>query len=70
MTFKFKVNDPHFLYQPRESQDTNFYQIWWLQLKSITSYRADAPNLLEFCVKMSRMTLKLKVNGPHFKYQL
>ena len=57
MTLKFKVNDPYLLYQPRESQDTYFFQIWRLQLKSITSYRADAPNLLEFCVKMSKMTL-------------
>ena len=36
-----KVNDLHFQYQPRVSQDACLVQIWWLQLKSVTSYRAD-----------------------------
>ena len=41
MTFKVKVNDLHFQYQLRVSQAAYSVQIWWLQLKSVTSYRAD-----------------------------
>ena len=41
MTLKVKVMDLHFPYQPRLSQDAFFVQIWWFQLKSVTSYRAD-----------------------------
>ena len=33
MTFKIKVNDPYFQYQPRVSHDTCLVQIWWFQLK-------------------------------------
>ena len=46
MTLKVKVNDLHFLYQPRVSQDACLEQIWWFLLKSVTSYRADKPNFL------------------------
>ena len=41
MTLKVKVNDLHFLYQPRVSQDACLEQIWWFQLKTAMSYRAD-----------------------------
>ena len=41
MTFKVKVNDLHFQYQLRASQYACLVQIWWFQLKSMTSYRAD-----------------------------
>ena len=34
------------------------------------SYHADKPNFLEICVKMAKMTLKVKVNGSHFQYHL
>ena len=42
MTLKVKVNDLHFLYQPRVSQDACLEQIWWFLLKSVTSYRGQA----------------------------
>ena len=41
MTLKIKVNDLHFQYQPRVSQDACLVQIWWFQLKFVRSYRAD-----------------------------
>ena len=69
MTLKVKVNDPHFQYQLRESQDAYLVQIWWFELKSITSYHKDKPNSLEFYVKLATMTLKVKINDFHFQYQ-
>ena len=41
MTLNIKVNDLHFQYQLRVSHDACLVQIWWFQLKSVTSYRAD-----------------------------
>ena len=41
MTFKVKVNDHHFQYQPQVSQNACLVQLWWFQPKSVTSYRAD-----------------------------
>ena len=41
ITLKVKVNDLYFLYQPRVSQDACLEQIWWFQLKCVTSYRVD-----------------------------
>ena len=41
MVLKVKVNDLHFHYQLRASQDTCLVQIWWFQLKSVMSYHAD-----------------------------
>ena len=41
MTSNVKVNDPYFQDQPRVSHDAFLVQIWWFQLKSVTSYRAD-----------------------------
>ena len=41
MTLKGKVNDLHFQYQPRVSQDACLVQIWRYKPKSMTSYRAD-----------------------------
>ena len=45
MTSKVKVNDLHFQYQPRVSQDARLVQIWWFECKSMTSYRADKVEL-------------------------
>ena len=41
MTLEVKVNDPNFQYHPRISHDACLVPIWWFQLKSVTSYRAD-----------------------------
>ena len=41
MTWKVKVNDPYFQYQLKVSPNACLVQIWWFQLKSVTSYRAD-----------------------------
>ena len=41
MTLKVKVNGQYFQYQPRVSHDACLVQIWWFQLKSVMSYRAD-----------------------------
>ena len=41
MTLKVMINDLHFRYQMRVSRDACLVQIWWLQLKSVTSYRVD-----------------------------
>ena len=41
MTLEVKVDDLHFQYQPRVSQDASLVQIVWFQLKPVTSYRAD-----------------------------
>ena len=41
MTLKVKVNDLHFQYQLRVSHDAFLVQIWWFQLKFVTSYPAD-----------------------------
>ena len=41
MTLKVKVNEPHFQYQMRVYHDACLVQIWWLQLKSVMSYRAE-----------------------------
>ena len=51
MTLKVKVNEPHFQYQPRVFQITCLMQIWWFQPKSVTSYRTEKFNFLEFWVK-------------------
>ena len=41
MILKVKVNDLHFQYQPRVSQDACLVQILWFRLKFVTSDRAD-----------------------------
>ena len=69
MTLKGKLNDLHFQYQLEVSQHACLVQIWWFQLKCVTSYYADKRSLLEFYVKMAKMTLKV-VNDLHFQYQL
>ena len=44
-----------------------FVQIWWLYLKSITSYLAEKPNFLEFCVKLAKKNyLEGKAQWPPF----
>ena len=67
MTLKVKDSDPHFQYQLMVSQDAYLVQIWWVQSKSVTSYRADKPKFLEFWVKVAKMTLKVMVTEPHFQ---
>ena len=47
MTLKVKVNDLHFQYQLRVSQDACLKQIWWFQLKFVTSYLADKVKFTE-----------------------
>ena len=69
ITLKVKVNDLHFQHQLRVFHDACLVQIWLFYPKSMTSYRAENPNYLEFWVKMAKMTLKVKVNNPHFQYQ-
>ena len=69
MTLMVKVNNLHFQYQPRVSQDACLVQIWGFQRESLTSYRVDKPNFQEFWVKMVKMTLKIKVSDLHFQYQ-
>ena len=69
-TLKVNVNDPHFQYLLRESQDEYLVQIWWFLLKSVASYCADKPNFLEFWVKTAKMNMKIRVNDPYFQYQL
>ena len=48
MTLKVMVNDPHFQYQLRETQDAYLVQIWRFKPKFVTSYRVDKPSFLEF----------------------
>ena len=67
MTLNVKFNDTHYQYQPRLPQYAYLAQNWWFQPKSVTSYRGDKPNFLEFWVKMANMTLKVKVNEPQFQ---
>ena len=47
MTLKVKVNDPYFQYQPRVSHYACLAQIWWFQLKSVKSYRADKVKFMD-----------------------
>ena len=70
MTLNVKVHNLHFQYQSRVSQNACLGQIWWFYPKSVTSYRADKPNFLEFLVKMVKMTLKVEVSDLHFQHQL
>ena len=35
----------------------------------MTRYRLDKPNFLEFCVKMAKMTLMVKINDPYIQKQ-
>ena len=46
MTLKVKVNDFHFQYQLRVSQDAYMVQIWWFYVKYVTSYHMDKPNFI------------------------
>ena len=41
MTLKVKVSDPYFQCQLRVSTDACLVQIWWFQLKSVTSHHAN-----------------------------
>ena len=40
MTLKVKLNDLHFQYQVKASQDACFMEIWWFQHTFVRSYRA------------------------------
>ena len=53
-----------------QGQYAYFVQIGWVYLISITSYCADKADVLEFWVKMTKMTMKIKINDSHFQYQL
>ena len=70
MTFKVNVNGPYFQYDLTVSHDAYLVQIWWYQPKSVTSYRTDKPNFLEFQIKIAKMTLKVTVDDPYFQYHL
>ena len=70
MILKVKVNDPHFQYQLRLSQDACMVQIWWFQSKSVMSYQADMPNFNEFSAKTDKMALKVIIDVLHLLYQL
>ena len=48
MALKVKVNDPHFQYQLRESQDAYLVQFGDSSWNSNASYHMDKPNFLEF----------------------
>ena len=63
MTFKVKVNDPHFQYQLRESQDANLVQFGDSSSNTNTNYHADKQNFPEFLVKVAKIAL---VNDLHF----
>ena len=45
MALTVKVNDPHLQYQLRIPQDAYLLKIWWIHLKSVTSYRAEQGNV-------------------------
>ena len=47
MTLKVKVNYLHFQYKPRVSHDACLVQIWWFQLKFVTSYHADKVKFMD-----------------------
>ena len=47
ITLKVTVNDLHFQYPLRVSQDACLVQIWWFQLKSVMSYRADKVKFMD-----------------------
>ena len=47
MTLKVKINNIHFQYQLRVSHDACLVQIWWFQLKSVTSYCADKVKFMD-----------------------
>ena len=65
MTFKVKVNDPSFQYQPRVSQDA--YLVILAQIRDeLSRGQAKFPRILS---QMDKMTLTVKVNDPFFQYQ-
>ena len=67
---KAKVNDSHFQYQPVVSQNARLLQIWWFQPNSVVICHTEKPNFLQNWVKMTKVTLKVKVNDCHFQYQV
>ena len=64
MTLKVEVNDLHFQYQPRYPVMNVLCKFGDSSPNLWRLINADKPNLLEFWVKM---TLKVKVNDPHFQ---
>ena len=63
MTLRVKVIDLHVhWYQPRVSQDACLVQIWWFQLKSVTSCRADKVKFTDR--QMDRRTYAGNDNTP------
>ena len=47
ITWKVIANDPHFQYQSGVSHNVCLVQIWWFQLKSVTSYRVDKAKFMD-----------------------
>ena len=70
MTLKVKVNELHISYQPWVFLYACFVQTWRPQPKSMKNDRTDKPNLIEFWVKMDKMTLNVNVKvNDHFQNQ-
>ena len=67
MTLKVKANHLHFQYQPRVSQDACLVQIWWFQLKSVTSYRADKVKFTDGHRRTQATTIPLRPERPRGK---
>ena len=67
MTLKVKANHLHFQYQPRVSQDACLVQIWWFQLKSVTSYRADKVKFTDGHGRTQATTIPLRPERPRGK---
>ena len=57
---KVKVNDLYFQYQLRVSNDACLAPIWWSQLKSVTSYRADKVKFTEGRTDAGAMTKPIR----------
>ena len=76
MTLKVKVDELRFQYQLRVSQDACLLQIWWFQLKSVTSYLADKQKFTASRtdgwtdVQMQAMTIHLQSERPRVNKQL
>ena len=66
MTLKVEVKDLDFQYQPRLSHNACFVQIWLFEPKSFKRFSMGKLNFIEFWVKKTEMTLRIKVNDPIF----
>ena len=67
MTLKVKINDPHFQYQPGESQEHICCKFGDLAQIHYTLLNRQA----KFSISQNvQMPLKVKVNDPQFQYQM